>query len=90
VPGGWLITDADRNVPAIARVYDSHGEGEANLALFMAAPELLEACQRMLDVVETLAEACREIQPDSCGPDSRAGMDIAAARAAIAKATDNG
>jgi hypothetical protein len=62
-------------LPAKGR--SAHGQGEANVRLIAAAPDLLAALQ----------DLCETIEREASDVDSWAGRQLDAARAAIAKAT---
>ena len=86
--GGSNVRDADGNVPAIARVYDSHGQAKANAALIVRAVNshaaLVAACEKLAERFQDLMDNGRiELGVDEC---ESAEDELLAARAAIAKA----
>ncbi|MBS7790293.1 hypothetical protein KTR66_09815 [Roseococcus sp. SDR] len=81
-PGPWAVSDGgvfpaiwDADGRHLATMSDCGDEMEANAQMMAAAPDLLAALRVALDHMQASIETCR-----------RAPHDIAAARAAIAKA----
>lgn len=86
-PGPWTAESNDNTFqmdiePSIATVYGTGGELQATAALIASAPELLEALEDALFVLEWAAEDYQ----DNVDLRDRAASRLPAVRAAIAKA----